>query len=206
MKMNFDDVGRIWRDQDTGEFLRTRIEDLSSARDRAAETALKVRRRDARENIAAVLIVVLTVVLGVRIHSVDPEAWSRLSPISWLGVTLIYIGLAISLVSRRMARRTEPDLDVPIDLALQAEVDRLRAQERFFGGAPWHYGPAITGALLAIAGAPGLPVRVRTVQVLVVMVIVAVVSWYSYNGRRRFRPLRLELESWLADLKDFDRS
>ena len=136
--MKFEDVGRIWRDQDTGKFFRTRVEDLTSVRDRAAKLALKVRRRDLRENIGAVLMVVLTVVAVMRINSIDPEAWSRVSPTSWVGVALIAVGFVISLIRRRMAGRSEPDLDVPIGVALQAEVDRLRAQEpgHFFGGRP----------------------------------------------------------------------
>ena len=43
--MNFDEVGRIWREEVTGEFRRTRIEDLSTARDRAAKLDAEARRK-----------------------------------------------------------------------------------------------------------------------------------------------------------------
>lgn len=60
--MEFDDIGRVWRDEATGRLRRTRTEDLSTALGRATRYNSHVRRRlDLTSKLVAVPVAILFV-------------------------------------------------------------------------------------------------------------------------------------------------
>lgn len=202
--MNFDDLVRMWREEGTGDYLRTRVEALSSARNRVEQVDASVRRRDLVFTVFAVLFVPILVSVGVRAPSF----------VSAFGVVLIGMSFAASWLLRRRARHDRPDPTLPVRASVADAIARLRAQERFLGYLrPWVLLPLAAGMILAVAGAPvnraGDPVSVqfRIGYTAVVIALVSVILAGSrYTARKEYRPLREDLESWLEDLDEYDES
>jgi len=192
--MNFDDIGRIWREDDTDDFLRRRIERLSTVRDRATELDARVRRRDLRETLAAVLVIPLCILWTIRAST----------PTSALGAIILAITVAILPFRLRTARRPTKDPTLPASTAVEVEVARLREQERLLDSAlVWHLGPAAIGFALFFGGSALISPLSKALFTLLVFVGL---GWVLILNRRavrlRFRPLREELESWLRAFED----
>ena len=194
--MNFDDVGRIWRDEVTGEFRRRRTEDLSSARDRAADLDAKVLRRDLRETIAALIVIPFYIRFAIRAST----------PISALGAIIVVITAAIVPFRLRMARRPARDLTLPVGRAVEIEVARLRAQERLLGSVlVWYLGPFGIGVILHVVGSAIVSPLFKVLYTLLVLVACGLLLVLNRRvARLKIQPLREELESWLADLEASD--
>ena len=204
--MNFDEVGRIWREEVTGEFRRTRIEDLSTARDRAAKLEAEARRKWLAGTFMAI-VMVPAYIAGVIL------AITRGYIVTSLGGVILTISIVIWAIEWRKLRGAAPDLTLPVSAAVEAQVARLLAWERYLNTLGWRFlAPFVVGYLLVMAGLSvtwpeGDPMplgwRVR-VSIFAVVLLVLKVFISRREARLKVRPLREELESWLTDLKDSD--
>lgn len=194
--MNFDDIGQIWREEGTDDFVRRRIEKLSTVRDRATETDARVRRRDLRETLAVVLVIPFCIFLAVRAST----------PISALGAIILAITVAIVPFRVRMARRPARDPTLRADRAIAVEVARLREQERLLGSVlVWHLGPGGIGFILFFGGSALLSPLLKALVALVVLVGVGSILLHNQRAvHLRYQPLREELESWLSGFDNSD--
>ncbi len=203
--MNFDEVGRVWREEVTGEFRRTRIEDLSPARDRAAKLDAEARRKWWLGTVMAIVSVpasIFTVIVGI----------SRGYLVTSLGLVILTVSIAIWAIEWRKLRGAAPDPTLPVSAAVEAQVARLLAWERYMNTLGWRFlAPFVVGYVLVMAGlsvtATGDPSslgwRVRASIFTIVLSL-----FVTFQNRRRarleVRPLREDLQSWLADLEDSD--
>ncbi len=204
--MNFDEVGRVWREEVTGEFRRTRIEDLSTARDRAAKLDAEARRKWWAGTFMAfvsVPVYIFAVILGI----------SRGYLVASLGFVIVTISIVIWAIEWRKLRGAAPDPTLPVSAAVEAQVARLLAWERYMDTLGWRFlAPFVVGYLLIMAGVSvswpeGDPVsRGWRVRMSIYTIVLSVFTVF-YNRRRarlEVRPLREDLQSWLADLRDSD--
>lgn len=197
--MNFDDIGRVWREEGTEEFRRTRIEDLSTVRGRAARLMNRARR----------LVLVDMVAALVAIPFFTYQAIRAPSALAALGAIIIVIMLIVIPIRLRVIRRAAPDPTLPVRVAVQAEVTRLRALERFHRTVEWYLVPVALGMILYLAGLSvdivGDPVpvafRIR-MSILGVAAFGLVIFGNRVSLRLRVQPLREDLESWLTDLEE----
>jgi len=202
--MNFDEVGRIWREEVTGEFRRTRIEDLSTARDRAAKLDARARRYWWYGTFMAIVVVPVVTVSVIFVIM-------RGYVVSALGETILTISLVIWAIEWRKLRGTTPDPTLPVSAAVEAQVARLLAWERYMNTLARFLAPFAVGYLLVMAGLSvtmtGDPVslgfRVRASIFTIVLCLIVVFS-NRRRARLEVRPLREDLQSWLADLRDSD--
>jgi positive regulator of sigma E activity len=201
--MNFEDVGRVWREQGTGDFQRRKIESLSAVRSRLARATRTIRRRDFRETVAALVMIPFFIRATLDAPS---TLWA-------IGSTLVVLSCLFIPIRLWLARRRDRDAtELSVREALEVEVERIRDQERLLSSVLlWYVAPPLTGILLMVLGgsvnAAGDPVSPRFRAVYAVIVVVLgwfVVSLNRRAVRLRLRPLREELESWLAGLEAFD--
>ncbi len=202
--MNFDEVGRVWREEVTGEFRRTRVEDLSSARDRAARFDAEARRNFWFGTVLAIVLVptaTLSAIMQV----------SRGYLVATLGLVLITISVVMLVIRWRRLRGAVPDPTLPVSVAVEAQVARLLAWERYKNTVGWWFlGPFVVGYLLVMAGdkvdLAGNPVSFSGVRLSILVTVLSVfLAFYNRrDARLKVRPLREDLESWLADLEDSD--
>ncbi len=203
--MNFDDVGRIWREEVTGDFARTRVEYLSAATDRAAKLDAEARRKWWAGTFMAFVVVPVYTVSVIFVIM-------RGYLVSALGQTILTISVVIWAIEWRKLRGTAPDPTLPVSAAVEAQVARLLAWERYMNTLGWRFlAPFAVGYLLVMAGLSvtldgdpmSLGFRVRAS----IFTIVLCLFLTFYNRRRariEVRPLREDLQSWLADLRDSD--
>jgi len=203
--MNFDEVGRVWREQGTGEFRRTRVEDLSTARDRAAKLDAQARRNwwfGTVMVIVTIPVYTFGVIVGIM----------RGYLVSSLGLVIVAISVVILAIEWHKLRVASPGPTLPVSAAVEAQVARLLAWERYKDTVGWWFlGPFVVGYLLVMAGLSvslaGDPVsfgwRVR-MSILVTVLCVFQGFYMRRDGRLKVRPLREDLQSWLADLRDSD--
>ncbi len=204
--MTFDDVGRVWREDVTGEFRRTRVEDLSTARRRAAKFDARARRYWWYGTVGAIVTVpvyTFAVILGIM----------RGYLVSSLGFVIVAISVVIVAIEFRKLRGAAPDPTLPVSAAVEAQVARLLARERYLNTLGWRFlAPFVVGYLLIMAGLSvtwpeGDPVslgwRVRW-SVLAIVLCLIIVFGNRRRARLEVRPLREDLQSWLADLEDSD--
>lgn len=197
--MNFEEIGRVWRDAETGDFMRRRIDTLSTARNRATALRRRVKRRDAVETVAA-LIVIPFLIAGFFVAT---------TPVSAAGAILGLIACIFIPIRIRMARRPAPETTVPVTEAVRLELDHLRSQERLLATVPvWYVAPLVGAMLLFIGGLSvsrlGDPVswavRLRYMALPVMVSVLVVVM--NRKAAERLRPLTREMESWLEALED----
>ncbi len=200
--MTFDDVGRVWREDVTGEFRRTRVEDLSTARDRAAKFDARARRLWWSGTVGAIVGVpwyVVAAFVGI----------TRGYFVATLGFVIITIATATLAIQWRRLRGEAPDHTLPVGAALEAEVARLLAWEQYqYNYAWWFAGPLVVGWFLAVGGSfwltgPVTPGRLGA-SIFVIVTSVFLVLYSRREARVKTRPLIEDLQSWLTDLEDSD--
>ncbi len=204
--MNFDEVGRIWREEVTGEFRRTRIEDLSTARDRAAKLDARARRYWWYGTFMAIVMVPVYISIVVVLIT-------RGYLVSALGGVILAISIVVWAIEWRKLRGAAPDPTLSMIAAVEAQVARLLARERYLDTLGWRFlAPFVVGSLLVVAGVSvtwpdGDPMplgwRVRS-SIIAIVALVLKVFISRREARLKVGPLREELESWLTDLKDSD--
>ena len=202
--MNFDDVRRIWREEATGDFGRTRVEYLSAATDRAAKLDAEARRNWWIGTVGVIVVVPTTTLLAIM-------QISRGYLVATLGVVLITISVVMLAIRWRRLRGAVPDPTLPVSVAVEAQVARLLAWERFKNTVGWWFlGPFAVGYLLVMTSdkvdLAGNPVSFSGVRLSILCIVLCVflAFYHRRDARLKVRPLREELESWLADLKDSD--
>ena len=203
--MNFDEVGRVWREEVTGEFRRTRVEDLSTARDRAAKFDADARRKWWTGTVMTIVMVPVYISIVVVLIT-------RGYLVSALGGVILAISIVVWAIEWRKLRGAAPDPTLSMIAAVEAQVARLLARERYLDTLGWRFlAPFAVGSLLVVAGVSvtmaGDPVssgwRVPwSIVVIVALVLKVFIS--RREARLKVGPLREELESWLTDLKDSD--
>ena len=118
--MNFDEVGRVWREEVTGEFRRTRIEDLSTARDRAAKLDAEARRKWWMGTVMAIVSVpwyTVAVIVGI----------SRGYFVATLGSGILTISVVIWAIEWRKLRGAAP---VKTSCSPRSRINTYRALPR----------------------------------------------------------------------------
>lgn len=201
--MNFEDVGRVWREEGTGDFRRRKVESLSGAQKRARRTARRIKRVHLQETLAAVVMIPFFARAAVNAPS---TLWA-------IGATVIVLSCVVIVVrlwTTRREHRPRPELSVRESLRL--EIERLRDHEKLLAGVlMWYVAPPLSGVLLMVAGgsvnAAGEPVSARFRAMYAIAVVAfgwLIVALNRRAARQRLRPLREDLESWLAGLEAFD--
>ncbi len=186
--MDLDRVGEVWRREAGGAPAGSPAEEIEAVRARASELEWIVRRRDRLET--GVSLAILPVFAWVAIET--PHALSA------VGAAILALTCAFIPIRLRMARRRGPDPALPVVLALQAELSRVRAQQRLLGDVAWWYlTPLGTGVILFMAGAAVSPLY----KTGFAATVVALYGWLLYRNlavRRDLQPLARELEDWLT--------
>ncbi len=203
--MNFDEVRRIWREEATGDFGRTRVEYLSAATDRAAKLDAEARRKWWAGTVMA-MVSAPAYIFAVTV------AISRGYLVMALGGVILAISIVIWAIEWRKLRGAAPDPTLPVSAAVEAQVARLLVWERYMDTLGWRFlAPFVVGYLVIMAGMSvtlaGDPVslgpRVRlSISAIVLSAFLA--FWNRRRARIEVRPLREDLQSWLADLEDSD--
>ena len=126
--MEFEEIGRVWREQGTGTIRRTRTENLSSALERAKRSGAARRRRFARS--AWIVAVPMVLIFGYM-------AWRAPNLIAAAGaVVLTAVAGLVAVRYRAIGRRTS-DTALPVRQALQAELGHLTDLDSFFDPYNW---------------------------------------------------------------------
>ena len=202
--MKFDDVRRIWREEDAGDFGRTRVEYLSAATDRVGKLDAEARRW-------FWLVTVLPIVLVPTATLLAIMQISRGYLVATLGIVLITISVVMLAIRWRRLRGAVPDPALPVSVAVEAQVARLLAWERYKNTVGWWFlGPFAVGYSLVMTSdkvdLAGNPVSFSGVRLSILVIVLSVFLAFvnRRDARLKVRPLREELESWIADLKDSD--
>jgi hypothetical protein len=126
--MNFEDLGRVWQEQETGDFQRRKIESLSAVRGRAERLLNGIHRRGKWIGAVTVFLCAIFFTLGML---ASPKPWLAGSGVLMLSVWLAYV---IRVVTELGPARSAESL--PVRDSVESEVRRLRILERFWGGRP----------------------------------------------------------------------
>jgi len=201
--MNFEDIGRVWREEGTGEYRRRRIEDLSAVLDRAMRLNAAVRRRMRVYGwVVAVPLALVFAFMALR----APTALAAVGA----GILAAW-AMVVLLVYRAMSRRGS-DAALPVRLAIETEVGHLRALERFGRRAKWHRAVLAGGYLLYTFGVVTEvdDAGVRVTAMALFLMFFGSIELAIYVARRRgpgpTRSLREDLESWLEGLEAIEAS
>jgi hypothetical protein len=201
--MTFEDIGRVWREQGTGDFQRRKIENLSTVQGRAERFADRFYRRGMF--IFAVTFLSLAAVVAAVAADAPPRPL-----LAWPGLIIVVGTLLRWLLRWQALRRPRVDATPPVRHAVQAAVDRLRFMERWWerAGQPHFYLPFLVGEILAFEGFRPVGEGRGVVTVVFYGLLLLTVVYGTLGNRRAVRqtvrPLREDLESWLADLAAFD--
>ncbi len=97
-----------------------------------------------------------------------------------------------------------PDVTLPVRVAIQGEVARLRSIERFHENAEWYVAPLGVGLLLMFWG--GANDGTETIGTSVIVIGICGLGVFANRRGLRvvIRPVREELETWLGGLEAFD--
>lgn len=198
--MRFEDLKRVWREEGTGEYKRVKIEDLSAAHGRASSHLNRMVRLGLR-------------FLGIMLLITIPLwGWGAINAprplLAWPGAVLLWGLLAYLFVFWWKLGGAKPDPGLPVRDAVNAELERLRTLERFRESLPWSLPAFVVGEISLVIGLGANP-RESLGLVLIFSAVVLVIAVLGRRGNRRIlervvRPLREELESWAADLEEFE--
>lgn len=192
--MEFEDLAKVWRDEETGELRRTRVESLSDLQTRATRAEARARRRFRR---AAIIWLVMVPWFGF---------WAVLgvltgSPLFAIGCTLLAVGCTAPVVYFRRMSRRETDATLSVRETLAREIARLRALRRAIRRMiDWVMGSLVVGGPMIALGA-----RPFWSGALVLSALFVLVGLAGRGAWRRFadntKKTSAELESWLVDLE-----
>lgn len=205
--MEFEHIGRVWREEATGQLRRTRTEELSAAMGRAARYNAGVRRRLGISSLVIAVPLVLTFsYMAVRAPNAAALAGA---------VILAVLAAVVFFWYRRISHATV-DAMLPVRQALEAEVATLHLLGRFGQRANRARVVLFLGTMLFVAGhlaaTPAATAAVQRSWMLALLLIFVLIELLIRVGRQRTpsytRELERELESWLdglAGLDAFDR-
>ena len=198
--MTFDDLGRVWQQQETGDFQRRKVESLSAVRGRAERLLNGIHRRGKWISAVTVLLCAVFFTLGML---ASPRPWLAGAGVLILSGWLCYV---IKVVFELGAPKgVEP---LPVRDSVESEIRRLRILERFWGKVHWIFAAFLLGEVMAFEGFRPRGVERGAFSAGFYVFLVALVVYGTVARRRdvrsKVRPLREELESWLAGLETFD--
>jgi hypothetical protein len=202
--MEFEEIGRVWREEGTGTIRRTRIEDLTSVLGRAKRLGVARRRRFARLAwIAAVPMVLFFSYM----------AWAAPNYVAASGAVLMAVVAAFIAVRYRAIGRRESDAALPVRLALQAELTHQDALARLQRDAPrvrtlyWlGFGVYVVGIVFPGTGNPEDRALALGFFLSVLLVVEGLIYFSHRRGPRAGGTLKDELRSWLDSLDELDAS
>lgn len=199
--MEFEDIGRVWREEGTGALRRTRTEDLSVVLERVGRCGIARRRRFAR--LTWVVAVPLVLVFAYM-------AWNAPHLVAAAGAALMGACAAWVAVRYRAIGRTT-DATLPVRLALQSELAHLNALGRLRRNAPWFrtlyrigYVAFVVGVIALEEGGPRVPTRAVGLYLSIPLIVEGLI--YVARGKRPQArgTLKEELSSWLDSLDELD--
>lgn len=199
--MEFEDIGRVWREEGTGTIRRTRTEDLSVVLERVRRPGIARRRRFAR--LTWVVAVPLVLVFAYM-------AWNAPNLIAAAGAVLMGALAAWVAVRYRAIGRTT-DATLPVRLALQSELAHLNALGRLRRNAPWFrtlywigYAAFVVGVIALEEGDPRVRDRTVGLYLSIPLIVEGLIYFARRNKRQATRTLKEELSSWLDSLDEID--
>lgn len=155
----------------------------------------RIRRRDARELIAAV-IGGLLIAPGML----------RGPLLSRIGAAIVIGGLVVIAVRLMRARNVDSaasDASLPVVAALEAELRRVEAQIALLVSVLWWYvTPVLAGAFMIVAGRLGASRITLAYGVAVMLLAWGIVALNARAARRVLYPRRAELRALLAQFDD----
>ena len=198
--MNFEDLGRVWQEHETGDFQRRKIENLSTVRGRAERFLSRLYRQG---------MVIFTITFALMVGALTVGAAPARPWLAWPGTFILVATLLKTLFRWQSLRRSRADSTQPVRRMVQAEIERLRLLERFWERAPLHfYLPFLVGEILGFEGLRSIGAErgIETGGFYVCLFLIVVLGSLGNRraARHNVRPLREELESWLAGLEAFD--
>jgi hypothetical protein len=198
--MNFEDLGRVWQEQGTGDFQRRKIENLSTVRGKAERLLNGVHRNGKWIGAVTVILCAVFFTLGLL---ASEKPWLAGSGVLILSVWLAYV---ISVVLRLGKAKGAESL--PVRDSVESEVRRLRILEGFWGKVHWPLLLFLVGEVMAFEGfrPSGAERGAMSGGFYVFLVVLVVFGTLARrrDARHKVRPLREELESWLAGLEAFE--
>lgn len=201
--MTFDDIGRVWREEPSGEIKRRRVEDLSAAMGRADSFLGPVHRN-------ATIIMVLTTALTVPMLTwgvINAPRPALAAP----GTLMIFLWLVLMWSRWRNLRPPTPDSTQPVRVTVEAEVRRLRFLEQFWGDVSWGMIALVfVGEVLAFEGFTPIDAERTIVTFVFYPLLIGSIAVLVFRNpviaKRKVRPLREDLESWLEGLKALEHN
>ena len=198
--MTFDDLGRVWQEQGTGDFQRRKIENLSTVRGKAERLLTGMHRRGKWIGGSTAILFVLFFTPAL-LNS--PRPWLAGPGVLVLSVWLLHvIRVVLTLGSAKGAE------SLPVRDSVESEVRRLRILERFWGNVHWGFLAFLVGEVMTFEGmrASGAERGVMSGGFYAFLAVLVVFGTLARrrDARQKVRPLREELESWLAGLEAFD--
>jgi hypothetical protein len=198
--MTFEDLGRVWQEQETGDFQRRKVENLSTVRGKAQRLLNGVHRNGKWIGAFTMMMFVLFFTPALL---ASPTPWLAGPGVLILSVWLIHvIRVVLTLGGAKGAE------SLPVRDSVESEVRRLRILERFWGNVHWGFLVFLVGEVMTFEGmrAPGAERGAMSGGFYVFLVVLVVYGTLARrrDARSKVRPLREELESWLAGLEAFD--
>jgi hypothetical protein len=180
--MTLDDARSFWQSQEPA--LGSTMQDsdiLRLVQDRSREFDAKVRRRDIREIVAMVIVVLIMIPTLLR------PLWLMRS-----GAAVILAGCALTYYKLTRARHAHPapSAATPLVARLKAELAKVDAQIDLLDNVLWWYiAPFAIGPILIVASTAGA--TWTTVAYAIAVLLLAVII-YRINRRAVDRDLRPE--------------
>lgn len=192
--MNLDDARRDWQAQTVLEAPRMPEDEMlelvkgsSNAFDRS------IARRDRREMLAAIVVMVLFLPLLVT------GPW-----LTRAGVLVVLAALALIFTKLGAARRLEASERVDLSLAelLEGERAKVNSQIRLLESVvSWYIIPPTVGAMLVVIGLEGLSWFTIGYAAFALAIAVWIYRLNQHAVRRELRPRRSEIERLIRELK-----
>jgi hypothetical protein len=191
--MEFDELAKVWREEESSEIRRTRVESLSDLRGRATQIEKNTRHRFRRATIVWLVLVpwfAFWAYVGIR----------RGSPLVTIGCIIMVVGCIAPAVFLRRMGAAKVDLTLPVRVAVAKEVERVRDLQRVIRRMiEWVAGSLMVGAPLFIAGASSSPTRIPLIALVILVGIASRRGWRRFADR--LNATSEELESWIPDLE-----
>lgn len=192
--MEFENLGKVWREEETGELVRTRVERLSELRRQTTQAEKKARNRIRRATVLGIVLVP-----GLAFIAILMMVTGNLR--TGIGFAVMAIGCTAPMIYLRRAGNTAVDPMLPVRAVLEKEVERLRALRRsILAITGWVTGALVLGGPLLVLGVSSSPIKIFLWSAILILVgIRGPVAWQRYATQ--LQAARKQLERWIADLE-----